>query len=90
MSAETVLGRPTAATRMSAWAQISFMFSLREWQTVTVASAPFFISSRAMGLPTMRLRPITTARLPFVGTSARLRSSIMPAGVHATNARESS
>ena len=42
---------------------------MREWQTVTVASA--CISSSAIGLPTMSLRPSTTARRPASATPLR-------------------
>ncbi len=62
MSALTKRGRPTAATRMSACRQISARLGVAEWQMVTVAEA--CSSSRAIGLPTMLLRPITTACLP--------------------------
>ena len=37
-----------------------------------------------MGLPTMSLRPITTARRPATGISCRASSSMMPAGVQGT------
>ena len=52
-------GRPRAATMMSASRHISFMLRVEEWQTVTVQSpgCAFCISSVAMGLPTMLLRP---------------------------------
>ena len=52
-------GRPTAATRMSAWRQTSARSGVFEWQIVTVASR--CSSSSAIGLPTMSLRPMTTA-----------------------------
>ena len=39
-------------------------------------------SSSAAGLPTMSLRPTTTARLPATGMRYRFSSSRMPAGVH--------
>ena len=56
--------------------------TVREWQMVTVACA--CSSSSAMGLPTISLRPTTTARLPATGISYCRRSSMMPAGVHGT------
>ena len=55
---------PIAATRMSAARQKAAMSRVRLWQIVTVASAPFCEQQRAIGLPTMSLRPITTACLP--------------------------
>ena len=52
MAATTTSARPTSAARSR----------VREWQTVTVASAA--VSSTAIGLPTMLERPSTTARAP--------------------------
>ena len=46
---------------------------------VTVALA--CSSSTAMGLPTMSLRPTTTARLPATGIWYCFKSSMMPEGV---------
>ena len=60
-------GRPMAATRMSASRQIAGRSFVFEWQTVTVASRA--VSSAAIGLPTMSLRPSTTARRPAIGIS---------------------
>ena len=56
---------------------------VREWQMVTVASR--CSSSIAIGLPTMSLRPMTTACRPEIGIVSRSSSSMMPAGVHATS-----
>ena len=75
--------RPMAATRMSARRQTPGRSCVFEWQTVTVALA--LISSMAAGLPTMSLRPTTTASRPAIGMLLRLRISITPAGVHGTS-----
>ena len=72
--------RPTAATTTSAsrvWAPKS---AVALWQTVTVASARS--SSSAIGLPTVLLRPITTACLPRKGTPVLSISFMQPCGVH--------
>ena len=62
MSAVSTLRLPTAATITSACRVMALRSLVALWQMVTVA---FFCSSiMAMGLPTMLLRPITTARLP--------------------------
>ena len=54
-----------------------------EWHSVTVPSA--WVSSAAMGLPTMLLRPSTTHRFP-AGEMPYSRSiSITPAGVQGRN-----
>ena len=45
------------------------------------------ISSIAVGLPTMSLRPTTTASCPATGIRLRLRISITPAGVQGTKSR---
>ena len=60
------------------------MSRLREWSTVTVASAcgSFCRRIAAIGLPTMLPRPRTTTSAPFVSTPLRIRSSWTPAGVH--------
>ena len=55
---------------------------MREWQTVTVAFA--WSRSSATGLPTIGLRPTTTARAPAVGTRYSFSSSITPSGVAPT------
>ena len=64
MSAVSVLRRPTAATTMSASRVWCPRFGVALWQTVTVAFA--CNSSKAIGLPTVLLRPITTACLPLM------------------------
>jgi hypothetical protein len=58
---------PMAATRMSARRHSSARFDVLEWQMVTVALA--CSNSRAMGFPTMSLRPTTTAWRPETGMS---------------------
>mmetsp|Transcript_11886 Transcript_11886/g.31409 ORF Transcript_11886/g.31409 Transcript_11886/m.31409 type:complete len:222 (+) Transcript_11886:103-768(+) len=75
-------GFPMAATTMSASCTMAFMSSVREWQTVTVASMDW--SSDATGMPTMLDLPMTTARLPAIFTPERWSSSMQPAGVHGT------
>ncbi len=55
---------------------------MRECATVTVALRE--VSSSAMGLPTIRLRPTTTASAPSSSTPARSSSHMIPAGVHGT------
>ena len=66
MSPFTRFATPTAATMMSAFCRCSFRSAVREWQMVTVALR--FSSSIATGMPTMLLRPITTAFLPEIST----------------------
>ena len=56
---------------------------MREWQIVTVAFARRRRS--ATGLPTIVLRPITTARLPSSATSYSASSAMIPSGVAETN-----
>ena len=56
------------------------MSTVALWQTVTVALA--CSSSRAIGLPTVLLRPITTACLPLIGTPVLSISFMQPEGVH--------
>ena len=54
-----------------------------EWQIVTVA---FDCSSRcAIGLPTMSLRPITTARVRSSPISYSASSAMIPSGVAGTS-----
>ena len=65
MSAVTVLRRPTAATMTSACKVMALRLTVRLWQMVTVAFCAKSI--KAMGLPTMLLRPMTTACLPLKG-----------------------
>src|SRR6266436_2689958 len=67
---------------MSARRRISGRSRVLEWQMVTVALA--CIRRRAMGLPTMSLRPRTTALAPSISISLRRRISMQPAGVQAT------
>ena len=55
---------------------------MREWHTVTVAFSRN--SKSAMGLPTMLLRPSTTARRPATGTLAARSMARQPAGVQGT------
>jgi hypothetical protein len=68
-----------AATRISPSRHTPGKSTVREWQMVTVACA--CSSSNAIGLPTMSLRPTTTARLPANGIRYCRNSSMMPAGV---------
>ena len=75
-------GLPIAATSTSASRVTAASSRVREWQTVTVASA--CISSSAIGLPTISLRPSTTARRPASSTPLRASSCITPAGVQGT------
>ncbi len=56
-------GRPTAATSRSASRQRPGRSTVRLWAMVTVACSSSSI--RPIGLPTISLRPSTTARLPF-------------------------
>src|SRR5437667_282169 len=77
-----VPARPMAATRMSARRHTPGRSRVFEWQTVTVALP--LISSIATGLPTISLRPTTTASWPAIGMPLRLRISMIPAGVHGT------
>ena len=51
---------------------------VREWQIVTVACA--CSRSSETGLPTMSLRPTTTARAPSTGTSYSSSSAMTPSG----------
>src|SRR5262249_48702107 len=62
ISAVISFGLPAATTRISAWRVIEPRSGVLELQMVTVA--PFCKSSNAMGLPTMLLRPTTTAWRP--------------------------
>ena len=59
----TIPGTPTAATITSARDVSAARSRVREWQIVTVACR--CSRSSAAGLPTMSLRPITTAFAPF-------------------------
>lgn len=75
----TISGRPTATTSMSAFLISKLRFFVFEWATVTVASA--HLSSSDIGVPTILLRPITTAYEPAIGVPVRLISSMQPFGV---------
>jgi hypothetical protein len=86
-SAFTTSGFPTAAMTMSAVAQICWASWERECSTVTVAS--LFVRSIATGVPTMLLRPTTTALLPEISTPALSRSSRQPCVGQGTPDRES-
>ena len=65
-SALTISGRPTAAMRMSARRQMAGRSLEREWAMVTVALEFFETNRSAIGLPTIMLRPMTTASAPLV------------------------
>ena len=82
ISAPTIRGEPTAATRMSAREQTAARSRVREWQTVTVAFSPS--SSAASGRPTRIERPRTTASAPSSSVPAWRSSSTTPRGVHGT------
>ena len=56
------------------------MSLVRLWHWVTVASR--LRSMAATGLPTMSLRPRTTALAPAMGTPVESRRRMTPAGVH--------
>jgi hypothetical protein len=60
---------------MSAWRVWPAMSGVPLWQTVTVAWA--CSSSRAIGLPTVLLRPMTTACLPLQVDTPVLSISFM-------------
>src|SRR5204863_286768 len=82
-SAVTTSGEPTATTRTSASSVSCARSRVREWQIVTVA---FACSSRcAIGLPTMSLRPTTTACAPSSGTRCSASSAMIPSGVAGTS-----
>ena len=55
---------------------------MREWQIVTVAFARS--RSSAAGLPTIVLRPITTARAPSSAHLVSSSSAMIPSGVAGT------
>ena len=69
MSAVIIRAWPAAPTTMSASRTTAAMSAVREWAIVTVASVPLRFRSSESGSPTSVERPITTARLPLVGTS---------------------
>ena len=66
MSRVMSLALPMAGIRKSASRVTAPRSGVREWHTVTVAlpKGVWAASSMAMGLPTMLLRPTTTAFLP--------------------------
>ncbi len=78
-SALTISGRPTAATRMSAWRQTADSSRVREWAMVTVQLS--FSSSCAMGRPTSTERPMTTALRPERSPSVSRSIIRQPSGV---------
>src|SRR5256885_1932287 len=80
MLAVTRLGLPAATTRTSAWPVIAPKSGVLELQMVTVA--PFCKSSSAIGLPTMLLRPTTTAWRPRTPIPSCSSSFLTPRGVH--------
>ena len=79
MSAVTVLRRPTAATSTSACRVCDARSAVALWQIVTVAFA--CSSSNAIGLPTVLLRPMTTACLPRSSMPVLSMSLMQPYGV---------
>ena len=81
MSPVSVFGRPAATTTMSA-SRVKWPTSgVPVWQRVTVALVSLRARSAATGLPTMLLRPITTACLPRMSIPENSISLIMPCGV---------
>mmetsp|Transcript_26341 Transcript_26341/g.42225 ORF Transcript_26341/g.42225 Transcript_26341/m.42225 type:complete len:280 (-) Transcript_26341:354-1193(-) len=74
---------PAAAMMMSAFLQIPSGSAVRLCTTVTVQS--FFMSMSAAGMPTMLLRPTTTAFFPASATPLRSSSTTHPLGVHGMN-----
>mmetsp|Transcript_38594 Transcript_38594/g.46686 ORF Transcript_38594/g.46686 Transcript_38594/m.46686 type:complete len:260 (+) Transcript_38594:83-862(+) len=78
----TICAWPQHAIMMSAVLTTASGFGVREWTMVVVASALF--RSMAAGIPTILLRPTTTAFFPEISTPERLRSSMQPLGVQGT------
>lgn len=72
----TISACPHAAMTISACWQTSFGFGVRECTTVTVASR--CCNNNDTGIPTMLLRPITTARLPEIVMLWRSSNSRQP------------
>ena len=72
----TISGCPQAAMTISACWQNLLGSGVREWTTVTVASR--CCSNSDNGIPTMLLRPMTTACLPEIVTPCRSSSSRQP------------
>ena len=83
MPAVTVDARPTAATTMSACRTWAARSRVALWQIVTVALAASSII--AIGLPTVLLRPMTTACAPAIGTFASCSMRMTPYGVQGRN-----
>jgi hypothetical protein len=83
MSPRSVSRRPVATTTMSACRVCTPRSGVALWVTVTVALACSSIS--AIGLPTVLLRPITTACLPRIGTPVLSISFMQPKGVQGRN-----
>ena len=81
-SPRTISGRPTAATSTSAWRQRAGRSRVREWATVTVAL--WAVRNRAMGFPTIRLRPTTTASRALQGHPGPVEQAHDAAGVQGT------
>lgn len=61
----------------------AFKSFVLEWHTVTVAW--FHFNNSAAGVPTILLRPSTTASAPAIFTPERFANSITPFGVHGKN-----
>src|SRR5947209_2620523 len=80
ISGVTMAGFPIAATRISAIRVHAERSTVRLWQTITVAW--LLINIIATGLPTMSLRPSTTAQRPAISIPLRCSISITPVGVH--------
>ena len=76
ISAVSVWRRPTATTTTSAWRVNTARSGVALWQMVTVALA--CSSSSAIGLPTVLLRPTTTACLPRRSTPVDSISFMQP------------
>ena len=68
ISAVILTGRPILTTRISALLVIAARSWVCEWQIVTVAS--WRMSTRAVGLPPILLRPTTTALRLAIGIPA--------------------
>ena len=81
MSPVSVFGRPAATTTTSASRVKCATSRVPVWQSVTVALVSLRASNAATGLPTMLLRPITTACAPDKSIPENSISLIMPCGV---------
>ena len=81
-SLSIIQGFPIATIKMSARFVTSFRSAVRLWHTVTVA---FSLSiKRAIGFPTILLRPTMTHSFPSISTPLRFKSCTIPAGVQDT------